>query len=89
MQMKQFKKAVPLQSKTLGIIPRPATALHIFNHTMVELLAGVPSTPPDSNKQVNVDKSASLGQCSHRAAALQDFRKKNWNGALKPRRCAH
>ena len=61
MQMKQFKKAVPLKSKTLGIIPWLATALHIFNHTMVELLAGVPSTPPDSNKQVNVDKSASLG----------------------------
>ena len=60
-KMKQFKKAVPLKSKTLRIIPQLATAPHIFNHTMVELLAGVPSTPPDSNKQVNVDKSASLG----------------------------
>ena len=28
-------------------------------------------------------------QCSHQAAALRDSRKKNWNGALKPRRCAH
>lgn len=52
---------LPLKSKTLRIIPPLATALHIFNHTMVELLPGVPSTPPDSNKQVNVDKSASLG----------------------------
>ena len=29
-----------------------------------------------------------LFQCSHQAAALRDSRKKNWNGALKPRRCA-
>ena len=34
-------------------------------------------------------KRFSIDQCSHQAAALRDSRKKNWNGALKPRRCAH
>ena len=37
---------VPPKSKTPELIPRLATALHVFNHVMAELLAGVPSTEP-------------------------------------------
>lgn len=35
---------VPPKSKTPELIPRLATALHVFNHVIAELLAGVPST---------------------------------------------
>ena len=37
---------VPPKSKMPELIPRVATALHVFNHTMGELLAGVPASPP-------------------------------------------
>ena len=37
---------VPTKSKTPELVPRMAAALHVFNHSMVQLLAGVPSTPP-------------------------------------------
>lgn len=30
------------------LIPRIATALHVFNHSMVQLLAGTTATPPSS-----------------------------------------
>ena len=39
---------VPPKSKMPELIPRIACALHVFNHTMTELLAGVPSTQPDT-----------------------------------------
>lgn len=39
---------VPPKSKMPELIPRIATALHVFNHTMNELLAGVPATRPPS-----------------------------------------
>ena len=35
---------VPPKSKTPELIPRIACALHVFNHAMEELLAGVPSS---------------------------------------------
>ena len=37
---------VPPKSKTLELVPRMAAALHVLNHNMMHLLAGVPSTPP-------------------------------------------
>ena len=37
---------VPPKSKTPELVPRMAAALRVFNHSMVQLLAGVPSTPP-------------------------------------------
>lgn len=39
---------VPPKSKTPELIPRIACALHVFNHAMEELLAGVPSSQPDT-----------------------------------------
>lgn len=35
---------VPPKSKIPELVPRLATALHVFNHTMNELLSGVPAT---------------------------------------------
>lgn len=40
-------KVLP-KSKTAELIPRIACALHVFNHAMEELLAGVPSSQPDT-----------------------------------------
>lgn len=37
---------VPPKSKLPELVPRISTALHVFNHVMAELLAGVPATPP-------------------------------------------
>ena len=37
---------VPPKSKVPELIPRVATALHVFNHTMEGLLTGVPASPP-------------------------------------------
>ena len=37
---------IPPKSKIPELVPRVATALHVFNHTMNELLAGVPATAP-------------------------------------------
>ena len=37
---------VPPKSKLPELVPRISTALHVFNHAMAELLAGVPATPP-------------------------------------------
>ena len=37
---------VPPKSKIPELVPRVATALHVFNHTMTELLSGVPATAP-------------------------------------------
>ena len=39
---------VPPKSKTPELIPRIACALHVFNHAMEQLLAGVPSSQPDT-----------------------------------------
>ena len=39
---------VPSKSKTPELIPRIGCALHVFNQTMEELLAGVPSSQPDT-----------------------------------------
>ena len=37
---------VPLKSKIPELVPRIATALHVFNNTMTELLAGVHAIAP-------------------------------------------
>lgn len=37
---------VPPKSKMPELVPRVAAALHVFNHTMTELLAGVPASSP-------------------------------------------
>ena len=37
---------VPPKLKIPELVPRLATALHVFNHTMNELLSGVPATAP-------------------------------------------
>ena len=39
---------VPPKSKTPDLIPRIACALHVFNSAMEQLLAGVPSSQPDT-----------------------------------------
>ena len=44
--MPSAREKVPPKSKMPELIPRVATALHVFNHTMEELLAGVPASPP-------------------------------------------
>lgn len=37
---------IPPKSKMLELVPRMAAALHVLNHTMNDLLAGVPTSPP-------------------------------------------
>ena len=37
---------VPPKSKIPELVPRVVAALHVFNHTMSELLAGVPASSP-------------------------------------------
>ena len=37
---------VPPKSKMPELVPRVAAALHVFHHTMSELLAGVPASAP-------------------------------------------
>ena len=39
---------VPPTSKTPELIQTIACAIHVFNYTMEELLAGVPSSQPDT-----------------------------------------
>lgn len=43
----------PPKSKIPELVPRVATALHVFNHTMGEILTGVPITPP--SRQISKD----------------------------------
>ena len=52
---------VPPKSKTPELIPRIACALHVFNHAMEELLAGVPSTQPDTTiSKTTLENAASF-----------------------------
>ena len=52
---------VPPKSKTPELIPRIACALHVFNHAMNELLAGVPSTqPPATINRTTLDNAAAF-----------------------------
>lgn len=44
---------VPPKSKMPELVPRVAAAMHVFNHTMTELLAGVPASSPPTE----IDKS--------------------------------
>ena len=37
---------VPPKPKMPELVPRVAAAMHVFNHTMTELLAGVPASYP-------------------------------------------
>ena len=37
---------IPPKSKMPELVPRMAAALHLLNHTMNDLLAGVPTSPP-------------------------------------------
>ena len=39
---------VPPKSQTPDLIPRIGCALHVFNYAMEQLLAGVPSSQPDT-----------------------------------------
>lgn len=39
-------RKVPPKSKMPELIPRVAAALHVLNHIMAELLAGVPASSP-------------------------------------------
>lgn len=50
---------MPPKSKTPELIPRIATALHVFNHVMAELLAGVPSTEPPTKISKSTLENAS------------------------------
>ena len=50
---------VPPKSKIPELIPRVATALHVFNHTMEGLLAGVPaSLPPTEISKATLECAA-------------------------------
>ena len=51
---------VPPKSKTPELIPRLATALHVFNHVIAELLAGVPSTEPPTKISKSTLENASV-----------------------------
>ena len=52
---------VPPKSKTPELIPRIACALHVFNHGMEELLAGVPSSQPDTTtSKTTLENAASF-----------------------------
>ena len=52
---------VPPKSKTPELIPRLACALHVFNHVMGELLAGVTATqPPTAISKATLESAASF-----------------------------
>lgn len=52
---------VPPKSKTPELIPRIACALHVFNHVMEELLAGIPSSQPDTTiSKTTLESAASF-----------------------------
>ena len=52
---------VPPKSKTPELIPRITCALHVFNHAMEELLAGVPSSQPDTTiSKTTLENAASF-----------------------------
>ena len=52
---------VPPKSKTPELIPRIACALHVFNHALEELLAGVPSSQPDTTiSKTTLENAASF-----------------------------
>lgn len=54
---------VPPKSKLPELVPRVATALHVFNHTMTELLAGVPPTaPPTQITKSTLEKATEFVQ---------------------------
>ena len=50
---------MPPKSKTPELIPRLATALHVINHEIAELLAGVPSTEPPTKISKSTLENAS------------------------------
>ena len=51
----------PPKAKMPELIPRLACALHVFNHTMNELLAGVPLTqPPTTIARTTLDNAAAF-----------------------------
>lgn len=50
---------MPPKSKTPELIPRLATALHVINHVIAELLAGVPSTEPPTKISKSTLENAS------------------------------
>ena len=49
---------VPPKSKVPELVPRVAAALHVFNHTMTELLAGVPASSPPTEISKSTLQSA-------------------------------
>ena len=49
---------VPPKSKIPELVPRVAAVMHVFNHTMTELLAGVPvSSPPTEISKSTLEKA--------------------------------
>ena len=54
---------VPPKSKMPELVPRVAAALHVFNHTMSELLAGVPaSSPPNEISKFTLENATEFVQ---------------------------
>ena len=53
----------PPKSKLPELVPRVATSLHVFNHTMTELLAGVaPTSPPTEISKSTLEKATEFVQ---------------------------
>ena len=50
---------IPPKSKLPELVPRIATALHVLNHAMTELLAGVPVTSPPAQIEKSTLEKAS------------------------------
>ena len=62
---------VPPKSKIPEVVPCMATALHVFNHTMNELLSGVPATPPPT--EISNTTLVSTTQFVHHLGSQKDI----------------
>ena len=62
---------VPPKSKIPELVPRVATALHVFNHTMNELLSGVTATAPPTEISETTLESAT--QFVHHLESQKDI----------------
>ena len=62
---------VPPKSKIPELVPCVATALHIFNHTMNELLSGVPATAPPT--EISNTTLESAAQFVHHLESQKDI----------------
>ena len=62
---------VPPKSKIPELVPHVATALHVFNHTMNELLSGVPATAPPT--EISNTTFESAAQFVHHLESQKDI----------------